>query len=146
MRSTSSMLKELLLADGKAAPRTGDELYEALREAYPGEAPTRGGVSGFMAKAQAAGAVTATNVGGIYHYTMTDKKALGAMAVREGRGPGSKAGRSRTYTPKLPSLQSVQERLLELAAELESARTPLSAYSSEELLAELTRRTKEPRA
>lgn len=147
MRSTSSIVQEYLLGDFELqSPFTTEELYNIMTVKYSDDPTVHislGGVSGFLAKARQQNALSAVNQDGFYHFAVTDKKALKAMRIREGSTGGSQQGRSINRMSKhLPSIPSIQARLLDLAAELELARTPLSTFSSEELLAELTKRQK----
>lgn len=139
MHSTSSLTREFLMTNPGSF--TANQAYDAIRVKYPDEAPSSGGVSGFLSRAAKAGALSVANVDGLYTYAVTDKKKLAAITVREGQYAGGTEGRRiNRKAARIPSTASIQSRLLDLAAELELARTPLAQFSTEELLAELGRR------
>lgn len=142
MRSTSSLLREYLLQAEDVGPHTAVELLKLITDWAVANkievAPTPGGVSGFMSKAQMAGAVVPGRDKGYMTYTVVDKVALRAMSTKGNPGVGGAEGREVHRRPRKPQdTASIQQRLLDLAAELELVRSPLGAYTTAELLAEI---------
>lgn len=169
MLSTSSLVKNLLLemyqTEALRQPFTAGRLHDDLRAA--GETHvTHGGVCGMVSKLTAVGALAVVGkVDRAFHYNFGDIDALIAYNARSTPGRGSQPGRldgpHHVQTPpqlaQLASLKAevaamtadprsrmakLQDALLDAANELCKLPLDLDAVPTDDLLAELGRRTR----
>ncbi len=134
--STSRIVRDYLAKQERGFTYSVDSLYDLLHTDAP--EITKGGISGFSSKAADAGFL-ARIPGSVMTYSLLGN--IAEMKVRNMRSNGGAVGRKSSHTVyRAPTVKSVQDRLLELAAELERARTPLADYSTDDLLSELMRR------
>jgi hypothetical protein len=120
--STSSIVYEFLSEQEKGYTFTVQELFDTLVAVHP--EVTHGGVSGFCSRNRQLGHLSVAVVDGVYHYSVLN---MNGVKVKKAAGAGGAEGRRlRTREHKLRpiTVQSVQDRPIELAAELEKARTP----------------------
>lgn len=143
-RSTSSIVKEALLNGPEQKVFTAKELFEELR--VSGESVSAGGVSGFCSKIAQKGVLEIIATRGKENvFGNLNKGLLRKQIVKSVPGPGGQIGRQdgpHRKPRRVVTRESIRERLLELAVELESMKSNLEEFSSAELLAELTRRAK----
>lgn len=112
---------------------TSVEIAEAL-------ALSHGAVTGYLARAQRFGSVAvADRSHRPWTWALVDPAKLHESTRRSA---GGAEGRRIRRTPAPPSFELIQDRLLELAEELDSVRTPLAVYTIEELLAEIATRAR----
>ena len=135
--STSFTVYEFLKGQEPGYTFTAEQLYNIVSAIDP--EVTIGGVGGFCSRARSVGHLDAVSDGKTYTYILKD---LDGLIVKRSRGAGGAPGRKSSGSSHLKanSVRSIQERLLELAAELENARSPLADYSTDDLLSELMRR------
>lgn len=149
MRSTSSLVRDFLMAQEVGYTFTSKDLWAALKAAAPSSDIARqiseGGVYGVVSKLLRFGYLTASRTDGRREWTYTMVKSPAAYATRLTAGPGSSPGRGdgphRRHTVA-PTRQSLADRLFEIAADIEKLAPALDAVSTEDLLAELMRRQK----
>lgn len=135
MRSTSSILLEYLRKQAVGFTYVAHELTKVLQQENP--TVTQGGVGGWSSTAAKKGWLMEK----YQHYTVVD---LTNATTKNTRSRGGVAGRQTHHTlqPKIVTVESVRDQLLQLACDLESAKTPLSDFSTEALLEELTLRNR----
>lgn len=144
--STSSKVLEWLLErDEFQTAFTSQQVFDSL--ALHDSTVTVGGVYGYLSKAHAMGALTAHKISRQFWYTIVpDKMEALAKFTRTKSSLGSPAGRtinrsvSRLHVPKGNIRDIIRDQLIEIAAQVESIRTPLSSYSTLELIKELAYR------
>lgn len=141
MPSTSSILVEYLRQQKIGFSFTAKSMYDLLHPDNP--SVTVGGIGGWSSKNANGVTLEASRTGREQTYTLLDNK-MTDIVVRTSTTNGGIAGRQSHHTvrPKTATVESVREKLLDLACQLETAQTPLSAFSTDELLAELTRRNR----
>lgn len=127
-----------------------DEGFTAPELAAKLPGVSHGSVTGFLSKASKHGAVR--KIGQRDNHTVwevSNKNTMLELPVKQKAGAGSRFGHRSSGRGPLPAnvLQncntpsSVSDRLLQLASECENLR-PLADYSTDELLAEIKRRTR----
>lgn len=163
MQSTSSLVKSLLLqmqaTETLRQPFTTTRLLDDLHAAGHTHV-TPGGVCGMVSKLTAIGAlIVVAKVDRSFHYNFGDTDALMGYNARKTPGHGSQPGRldgphhmqtapvAETHTPAAAAdtrskLERLQDALLDAANELCKLPTRLADISTDDLLAELGRRTK----
>lgn len=120
---------------------TTQDAFDELREEY-GDQVTKGGVNGFLSKALAAEHLTATRVGKIYKYKIKDLTGLKALEQPSRGGTAGRESHHSLRVGKSSSAEYIRDQLLDIAAKVEKIHTPLSTFSTEDLLKELTKRHK----
>lgn len=145
-RSTSSIVKQELLSGPDQRVFTAKELFAELRGKPEGEFVTFGDVTGFCSKLVREKVLEPVAIRGKEAVLGNlNKELLRKLVTKAVPGPGGQFGRKdgpHRRPKRVLTRESVRERLLELAVELESARGSLEEFSSAELLAELTKRAR----
>lgn len=142
MMSQSVNIKAFLVEQGPSYAFTAKDLYHVIRMKFP--SVTEGAISGLLHKAVVAGYFMTeahpTQRGKIYKRTMLD---LVGMPISDRSTGGSFKGRKVHHRgPIITTLSKddIRDKLLDLAAMVESIRPSLDQYTTRELLAELARR------
>ncbi len=138
--STSSRVYDYLKTLPKDRAFTCDEIFAEVKAIHPDI--TLGGVNGFLSKAAASEHLSAKRIGRNYHYQTVN---LEGIRIKGTPTHGSLPGRIVHHTLRVSKSSTpavIRDALLNIAAVVESIHTPIESFSSEELLKELTRRTK----
>lgn len=137
--SASSRVRDYLVENSRTVGEfTSANISEKLGISF-------GAASGFISKAVKAGALyKAGRVGINTSYRIESLSLLKEMPVKIKPGFGSNPGKASAGRGPLPPLRvpeaSLSEQLLEIASRVDKLR-PLSDYTTDELLAEIRRRT-----
>ena len=146
MRSGSYRVKEWLLSKQQGYVLTAPELFAEF--AYHPDGPiSKGSVSGFLSALVEHGILRIQGNKRPHPYVLADKKALEAFRVREtsrdvstGHTRNGPRGKDKQGAP---SIASLADRLMAIAADLEKLEPDLRLVSTDDILAELVRRQKE---
>jgi len=128
-KSGSQLIKEWLLDKNIGFTFTLPDVHENTTA-------TPGAASGFVHRLQEEGYVSKSGVPGSRYSTYTLLKDVSSLYV-QGASAGGIQGRK---VIRNPTTGDLAERLVEIASQLELIRSPLSSYTTAELLAEIGRR------
>lgn len=159
MKSASSLVKDWLINRGDVSLTF--TAWDICKELQPIDSRvTYSVVSGYLSKMLQAKALEASRQGRKFHYWIRDFSILVGRGTHAAPVPQPKPAPKLLFPPPffptmsmpaqaaIPSVSaapaapdSIHNRLLEIAAEIETYTTPLSRYATPDLLAEVARRT-----